>query len=585
MHLVSDQTAIEEDWRAFPDRDEPAFLPDGWDAIRSSSLTPSPRIEESVATAGTSRRGWLLAVDRRTFFLRAEVTPQIGIWCRISPSSAQQFILAWREGRGCDCAGSCATLLADGAHRFALHSLVQLRYDPEHQHVVAIEAYDELTPFPGLASLLATGSDSPVLLPGSVLRSEDKQRLVDLEGAVQENDVDRLASLVATIPADWRYRARAQFALGHAYTRLQRHSEAFHCFHQAQLLDHPFALEEEWRAHSRLTKPFREAHPELFEHIQRGDRLRTLTQLRTLAPQHPVAGNAVLAYCLRGAGVPEEGLAACDASLKHRPDQSDVLGHRWTYLTELGRDEEALRCARDHIRRYPRDLAAIVNLIDSALLTGRVPEAKALAEIFAIQCDDLDRQCQTFFKVYEQAGDWPTLLAKMSPLVRSLHAPTIKTLVCWGETLIESSHFDDAFAVFETALRADPADGQVLLNYARGLARADREEEAEQLLRTATRDASRVRSANDYVFLVTLLAEICRRTGRPEESLSLFDGLNEDMVGLSNRVGPLPALEYAEALMSTGDFASAEDVVARLTSLWPTDIFVREVAEILAGER
>lgn len=531
----------------------------------------------------------LLILNSERYFVPACSTAAPGgaqavLWVRIAACDAARLLVPQHAAAEFAAFGLLANQLRDNRGVFGLYSLVKLRLSSDGSLWFS-DSEDVPAPHPRLTQeRLAAALQKPggftelneVCLPQTVLH---------FLKSIHEGDTAGAAAALDKHAHDWSNSGAAMFAAGKLSTALGRHARAADFFHRAQLLDHPRALAEEWEAISRITKPFREQFSAEFEHIRRGERFRALTTLRQAAEQHPLTGCAVLSYCLRGAGVPQEGLAAAQKSLSLNPNQADVLNNKWSYETELSLDSEAAETARRHVERYPTDPAGNINAIDSALLLGNLDQAKNLVRRYQVIAPGLERWLEQIFKVCEQREEWQELAQIFDRYASLLRAPTVRVLTLHGETLLEVERFDEAFAQFERALAADPSDGQLVTGYARALARAGREDQAEGLLRTVLGDPRRRDIGEHRVFIVTTLAEIMRRTGRPAEALELFEKeLATDIVELSAKVGPLPALERIESLIAVGDEAAASAELLRLLKLWPSDPFVRDLARVLSLE-
>lgn len=357
-------------------------------------------------------------------------------------------------------------------------------------------------------------------------------------------------------------------------------------FHRCYLLDYPFALENELRVRARLTSPFRELYPQIFEEIRRGNRLHALTLLRAVADQFGDTGQAVLAYALRGSGNPDEGLRACDAALRADPDQHDVLGHRWSFYFEKGDLAGMLATAADHLRRYPFEPLPAKNLVHSLRLAGRIQEAFPWVHRYAAFSDAIGLVVQELFELYEAASEWSELgeyFDDLAPLLR--HAPP-ESSVWIGECMIERGRHEEAEAVLFDALSREPQNARIVLAISRVLARSGRELEALAMIESVLRDPTRRDRDDLHALLVTFGAEILRRTGRAEEALRMLSReLPADLVAHAAVVGTAPALECGEALYELGRFDEAAALLARLVAVAPDDPFVRELSALVDHAR
>ncbi len=480
--------------------------------------------------------------------------------------------------------GSVANLLHVQDAPFGLFSMVELSEAPAFELPI-ISAVDQSSEvFPGLAELLVDNIENGEQILRDAEQYQDPARgdaFQSFQKSLIETDWPSAAAVLRDNLETWSYSAKAQYAIACLYESLENHGAASEAFYNAQRLDHFAAMDKLLAAQSREAKPFRDAYPEVFEMIRRGDRLQALTTLRGVVGEHPMVGNAILSYCLRGIKEPEEGLQACERSLALNPHQTDVLGNMWSFLFELESDPESLAIAQQHMQSFPRELPAISNAIDSSLLQGDTESAILLAHRYLIFSSNFPQVIKILFKVYERAEQWRELVELLDELIPLLSGPTIETLCFYGEALIENNRFEECQGVFDQALTIEPGNSHVILGYARAMARADKELDAEQLLRTALSDKNRIDAPQERVFLLTLLAEIQRRTGKPESALQSFhEELGEDPVAASLAFGPMPALEYAESLLLLGRREQVQEVTTRLQAVWPEDPFVAELAEI-----
>ncbi len=474
--------------------------------------------------------------------------------------------------------------------RFGLFSMVELSEAPAFELPI-ISAVDQNTEtFPGLAELLVDNVENgeDILTQASAFQDPAQQtNFKTFEEALVNQDLKAAATVLRDRDkvSSWSHSSRAQYALGCMYESQENHGAASEAFYEAQRLDHFSGMEKLLAAQSREAKPFRDAFPEVFDMIRRGDRLQALPTLRGVVGDHPMVGNAILSYCLRGISEPAEGLAACEKSLSLNPHQTDVLGNLWSFLLELESDTEGLEIAKRHLDAFPRELPAISNAIDSSILRSDIEAAILLVHRYFICSANFPQVIKLLFKVYERAELWRELAEVFDELIPLLSGPTAETLCFHGEALIENQRFDECQAVFDQALTAEPGNSHVILGYARALARADKEEDAEQLLLTALGDQNRIDAPQDRIFLLTLLAEIQRRTGKPELALESFHReLGEKPLEASVVFGPLPGLEYAESLLILGKRTQVLEAIELLLGFWPDDPFILELAEIVGAE-
>ncbi|MCB0324061.1 MAG: hypothetical protein KDD69_10825 [Bdellovibrionales bacterium] len=487
------------------------------------------------------------------------------------------------------CYGIVANLLElPEADAVGLFSMAELTIAPGFELPI-LSALDERTaPFPGLEQLLLLSDEESQARVLEVLRERRtiSDALSVFEAAVLAGELPQAEALAEQHTEAWRFSARAHYARGCLAEVMEDHGKAARHFFEAQRLDHFAAPDKLLAAQSREAKPFRDQFPEVFDWIRRGERLRALTTLRGVAPLHPLVGNAILSYCLRNIGAPEEGLRACEASLNQNPYQPDVLSNMWSFLVELEMDEEAKAIAARHLSLFPSDLSAISNYIDALLLTGDIESALLNAHRYLIESPELQQSIKQLFKVYERAELWPELAALLDEMMLIVTGPTSETLSYYGEALIEVERFAESEEQFERALVIEPGNAKVVLGYGRALARAGREDDAIRLLRTVLSDPNRIDKPQDKIFVVTLLAEILRRTGTPEASLESFrEYLGYDVFELTKAAGPFPALEYTESLLLLRRLNEAQTILASLAAEWPTDPHVLELVAIAADEQ
>ncbi|MFN8390218.1 MAG: hypothetical protein U0136_08020 [Bdellovibrionota bacterium] len=542
----------------------------------------------------------LITIDDERFFSQARIPladghSQLIIWVAVELSYALRLLKALEsDASPTDLAqvfadrrqiASIANILAGDDGAFGLFSLAQIELDGVSPVPIVRAVDDQYTPFPGLDPFLGLESAAQQKalnqVAGRAAAETEWEYL--FEDAIVRHDFQAAAEMLHAHRVAWMLSPRAQFAAGCLYLKFNDFQTALEHFHQAQLLDHPAGLRGEWTCQHGLAAPMRKAHPDVFAAIQRGDRLQVLTQLRAIASQFPLAGPAILSYCLRRAGVPEEGLNASMQALQIDRNQSDVLSNTWRYLVDLRRDDEALEIAREHVLRFPQEQSATKHLIDSLLLCARADEAELLAERYAIFSTNAGMTAKQFFRVYETLEAWDDLLLRFRELLAFIPRPSTATLAAYGEILTETGNFDESYEVFEKALTSDPGNGKVILGYARSLARSEKEVEAECLLQTALMDRNRVDCYEDRIFLLTLLAEIQRRTGREKEALQSFNEfLPEDIAHVCRKAGPLPGVELAEVYLANQQRDAAKRLAQALTGLFPGDPFVSEIAEAAA---
>jgi tetratricopeptide (TPR) repeat protein len=535
----------------------------------------------------------ILELNQEQFFCKAELQTITGdrslLWVQIDRGTAS-LLLEGKKPTYAIC-GLVANMYRSAESSFGLFSLVKLDFHSPFRTPAIYHANDFWTAYPGLQDLVNTAQGKCKALGNCKQWDKYKdfetsipyQLINEIEGHINNRKYEQALSCVENLLSEVRLLPRVQFATGCIYYGLEQYEQALTHFNCSQRNGHLHAFERELQCHSYLTKPLRDRYPSVFDSIQRGEGSRALTTLRAATNDFPVTGNSVLAYCLRHSGNPEEGLAAASESLSLNPIQSDTLGHKWLFETELALDNPALATASDHITLYPLDGSAVTHCIDSLLLLDREVEAEELLDRYLITTTNYEHGLYYLFKVYEQSQRWEEAANRYETALRYLRSPTPDTLCKYGEILVELNRTDEALKVFDRALAITPDSADVILGYARALCRGGRESEAEELLQTVVQDPTRFDLLDGRSFLITLLAEIRRRCGRPAEAVATFNEyLDQDLVDLSEKVGPLPALEYIEALADMGNTKNAKEMLHRLALLWPEDPFVSELKDIIS---
>ena len=309
------------------------YLPDSIEMLRSeisasdNSLLPRHSFQTASSPVFTDNRLGaapdfdFLVLDGDRYYFPAVVlderhTPQIMVWARLAACDALQLITAVKSKEPFAGFGLLSNQIIEGSGHFGIFSLVRLSYALPMGCLCITSSPEVYTPCPpfSLARLTSALSD-PQRFESCNGECIPQSALLFLK-ALNEGDMTAAEALLDQNATEWTFNGSALFSAGKFCTTRGQHSRAAGFFHQAQCLDHPDALKEEWESISRLSRPFREQHREAFEHIERGERFRALTVLRDAAQKSPLVGNAVLSYCLRNAGVPEEGLAAAEKSLQ-----------------------------------------------------------------------------------------------------------------------------------------------------------------------------------------------------------------------------------------------------------------------------
>jgi tetratricopeptide (TPR) repeat protein len=414
---------------------------------------------------------------------------------------------------------------------------------------------------------------------------EDYQKInmqiSELEDLISAGDLElpqqKLKSLLNCFPCH----PRIVFDWGAVNFCLGNYDSAGRAFHQAAVLGHPDGLEAEWATSSYKAQSFREKHSEAFDHIQNGEPLRSLTVLRTLKKEAPLLANAALAYCLRGANEPLEGMEAAAAALQCDPHQSDVYGHLWSYFTELEQDQRALEVARLHLHHYPLNPQAYIDALDSALLLGRTREAWWYCQGYLLQAVNLNTALKNLFKYYEYCRNWDKLGDYFSQIMEVMRAPTPATLTQYGETLIEQNKFSQAFTVLERALMADPGSTTTVLAYGRALAQSNQINEAIKFIYSVLGDKNRIDSDSEYFLLVAFLSELLRNSGQLPQALKLWPPEDWFDMQLLQAIGPRPFVEYVYCQAENNNLETVAHLTTMLTSQHQNDFIVQQLCSKL----
>lgn len=378
------------------------------------------------------------------------------------------------------------------------------------------------------------------------------------EYALHNCDHERAQTFLSTLTSE--NHPRLLFLRGALAFALEQYDQAKGYFHQAALFGHPDALEAEWKTSAFLTRELRQAYPEAFNHIDRGEPLRALTVLRSICDQYPPHAAAILAYCLRAAGVPDEGIKLCKQALRFDSEQSDVYGHLWSYYNDLKQDDSAYAIARLHLQHYPTSAQAYLDALDSALITNRLEVADAMVHGYLLHTDNICLALKQLFKYFEAKREWQTLkhyfeimsasAARLTPELHALH----------GEVLVECDDFSVAADKLDLALRAAPQDAQIVLAYARMLARANKLAEATRFMTSVMNDWNRTDDKAQWYLMVAFLSELLRNQGLLDEALRLWQEDQQIGPALLNAAGPRPLVEYSYCLAESGLQEAAKSV-------------------------
>jgi tetratricopeptide (TPR) repeat protein len=548
---------------------------------------------EDITNSSIQKRPSIFVVNNRVFFVQAllpfrssasSTNDGIIIWVKTDLISIQKLLSSFAENLRkpttepqffyADVANNILT--ANGG--IGLHSLATLSYSSETPFPTVEEIFESTSPFPGLSNVLE--SSEPEKLIKNIFEISSRtalEEIVNFENAVI-SDPTLATSLLDGRRGFWHFSGRAQLAAGYLHRNQNDFEIAKKYFHRAQLLDMPGAFVFELDCMAKITEPFRKKYPEVFNEISRGDRFRAITTLRQAASFEPLAGNAILAFCLRGANESEEGLAACEKALAIDPEQADVLGHKWSYLFDLMRDADALEVALSHIRSYPQDISGIINALDSHLLLHDPLSAKLLAHRYLIHTENLQLALKHFYKTYEVLSDWESLAELFESTLALVSGPTAEILALYGEILIELSQFKNGAQVFERALEIEPDNVAAILGFSRLLARSGNDAKAQQLLETVLADKSRVFKDKELAFLVSMLAEILRRNGKAAQAVKIFNAhFPNNIIEVSKLSGPQPAFQLIESLMELGEITQAQSLATQLHEIWHHDPLVSEL--------
>jgi tetratricopeptide (TPR) repeat protein len=340
--------------------------------------------------------------------------------------------------------------------------------------------------------------------------------------------------------------------------------ESLFAFQRAAELGHLDAHDAVRSVSLVASQPFRARYPQIFRLIESGEPHRALPLLFAAREKEPLYANVALAYCLRNAGRPMEGIAACEEVLEQHPVQPDVFSHYWSYLTALQRDDEALAIAQRRLALYPFDAAAYNEALDSALLLGKMELAFWYAHGALVVSRDPEAGLRSLFKLHEATRTWQELQPYYDTVLPLLPSPSVKVLTEQGETLIELSRFKEAFAMLERALRIAPDHAPTVLAYGRGLARSGKEREAVRFMSTVIGDTNRCDSLSDRYLIVSLMSELLRNTESIDEALALWPRQEEFTPELLAAVGPRPFVEYAACLLGIGQEQDAAKLYSQL---------------------
>ncbi|MDC0358344.1 hypothetical protein OAO01_05960 [Oligoflexia bacterium] len=375
---------------------------------------------------------------------------------------------------------------------------------------------------------------------------------------------------------------RVLFDLGVVHLSRAQYREARAVFHQAHLMGHPDALEAEWQATNFETQAFRDKYPDIFLSIQRGEPLRALTHLRMLQAEEPILANAALAYCLRTAGEPEEGLTACQAVLEQDPLVSDVYGHLWAFYTQLQNDQAALEVARTHLSLYPLNPQAFTDALDSALLLGDLELARWYTYGYLVNAVNLNTALKNLFKYFEVLREWKPLRGYFDVIIPLLRAPTPEILTYYGEILTELQEHTHALNILNQAMMAAPHEASVVLANGRAIAKAGDIPSAIKFMHTVTNDPNRNDHLPNRYLMLAFLSELYRNNGDLEDALNVWascPAFDDQLLAL---VGPRPFVEYAHCLAENEDVVQAMLLYQIVKKGFPDLYITRELGENLA---
>lgn len=474
---------------------------------------------------------------------------------RSSRSSAEEHLVS----------GVLNSLLVTSQGPHELWSDVVVRWDCPETDPLVIHRSAELAPFDCLEMPRSEAEASALL-------SDLERHTADLahtsinafETQLALGRIDDAVRTVEAYESTWRWSARAHYGCGVLALTVHDLELALTAFYHAAQLAHPFAPILQRRTLHQLTKPVRLQLPEVFPLMQRGDHRQAARLLTALSPHGGNAADALHALCLLQLGTPEEGLALTERLVLACPEQPDVLGYRWRFLFDLGRDEEALSTSLAHLRQFPFEVGALGNAIDSLLLLNRTDDAFLLLTRYRVFTSP-PLFARRLFAWAEASGAWDDCRKLLQPIVERQEHPSCELLAIYGETLTECGNLEEALAVFRQAQEYNASDSRVQLGHARCLAQLDREAEAETLLLSSLTSGNSAERFDRRALLVALLLQIQRNTGRAAEAVSTFERLlGYDISAILQRAGPAPVIEYSAALSAVGRTADASRLEARL---------------------
>lgn len=432
-----------------------------------------------------------------------------------------------------------------------------------------------------------TGADSCVSpqsaakLPAPDYSKDLRDHIQLLEQAIIDRAITGAEMLLAG-PLKSCYHPRLSFAKGALHFIMEDFHAAKPHFYQAACSGHPDGFEAVIASNAATSRAFLQRFPDLDAILKQGEPLRALTHLRTLKAEHPLDANILLAYALLKAGEPMEGLAACEAALAIDPLLPDVHGHRWNYLFQQERDQEACCAAGEHIRLFPMNLRPYTDGLDASILSGELSAAWWYANQYIVQAVNLHTALKNLFKYFEVTREWSLLERHFDTITPLLRAQTAETLTLHAETLIEVGSFEEAFKLLEQALRAAPERVDTILSYCRGYARMGDLDGAIKLLSTVMNDPSRDDRTTDRFLMLSLLSELYRSVGDLQSAAAIWPDGSTFNAELLQVVGPRPFVEVAYCYAEAGALTDANRVLTLLLEEYKDIFVVQELQDTLA---
>ncbi len=481
--------------------------------------------------------------------------------------------------------GLLANMLRTKDLNVGLFSLIRLEYKSPFRVLVGRLEDEEHSLFKGLESVLSLekkGLEDFILELKSFNSKIDYKKIEEIEKKLIYKDYKKALERIELLTPFYFNLPRISFLKGVTYFGLKDYKKALFSFNLSGQNSHLLAFKEELKCQSLLSKKLREENKDIFEEIKRGNISSSIDLLKNIKTEDEEIKNAIISYLCRSTKNYKEGLEASNLALAKNPIQSDTLGHKWVFLVELERDVEALEVAKKHIELYPRDSSSLRHLINSYLLLFKEKEAFNVLYRYLINSKNEFNALNYVFRVCEEFKKWELGYNIFKAYFSTIRNKTPDALCQFGEILIELKRSEEGVQFFEKAISIMPEDPKVILGYARSLCHALREEEAKSLLNSALIDENRNDSITDKCFFVTLLAEIYRRTGDAKEGVRVFKKfIHYDLIEISNIVGVIPAVEYAENLIEIKKIDEALNVLSSLRKKYPKNPIVEELYSLI----